>query len=138
MKKTILNSYVEIIVVGICESFFVFALILSFISTPLIKNRIIYASVWGVFIIMGLMLLLHCFEMLIINENTITSIKAFRKTRIIIKEIDNVQEKEVKLNCFCGEFGMAWEIVDSKSNVIYIVKKKRRQKIIDYIQKINS
>ena len=130
MKKVMLNAIVPFIFFIACFGFFLFLVVLS--SKTSFLAAMSFATL---FMIPCLGIVFGVFELIIINEQTITSIKAFKKTKIIIKEIVDIQEKNVALRCACDDFCMTWEIVDSNGNVINLIKKKRRQKIIDYLKR---
>ena len=130
MKKVMLNAIVPLIFFFASFAIFLFMVVLSS------KTSYLLAIAYGTIYMMPCLgIVFAFFEWIIINEQTITSIKAFKKTKIIIKEIVDIQEKEVALRCEGGEFSMTWEIVDSNGNVINLIKKKRRQKIIDYLKR---
>ena len=133
MKKKILNDIRSLILITIIITVLAVLLMLSLISTTDLGDIVIFISVYGGFLIASITWLLLTFEIIFFSDDRIVSIKLFRRIEIFYSEISNINAID-KRGIGAGGIESVWQIQTYCPKTIYVIKSRKREKIIEEIK----
>ena len=99
-----------------------------------VSASITFYCIFGGFLLLGLITLFGCLEIIVISENEIKCKNAFKRTiTILISDIQSIQPV-YKSGNYAALSTDTWEIKDSQGKAIYILTRKKREKLIEQIK----
>ena len=133
MKKIIYNDIRGFITIILLMIPLIFTLVLGAQSAT--QLGFICASCLFVFgLCLWLVAFLLNFELILIKEDKIVSIKINKHTEIFYNEIVSIRSVDNKHGIGIGGVSPVWEITSSTKKTIWFIQEKSRKKIINEIQ----
>ena len=136
MKKRFINDFRSFLFFVLVMLFFISLLIIESITTDYqitgVKDFFIYYGVFGGFTLLSCVGLFMSLEIITVSEDKITSQKLWKRTQIYYSEIQSIETTD-KRGIGAGGIEPVWKIMSS-DKTIYLIRTKRREKIIELIK----
>lgn len=132
MKKRIINEIRIFLLFLVANAYLVAMLVLGVTYSKSFTSAIIVSIVFGVFLSLGIYILVISFELIVFCDDKIISRKIFKKTRIFYKDIVSIHKVKEGFNSV-ENANSAWKILSVDDKVVNLISTKRRDKFIEQL-----